>query len=136
MIYLDANIFAYSFLSEDEKAHLCRKILAKVADKEIAAFTSALTWDEITWAARKNLGLEDAKEEGRKFAEFPFLNILDANSIIIGIAQQLVERYGIKPRDAIHAATAIANGIRELVSDDPDFDAIKEIKRVPIEKFR
>ena len=37
---------------------------------------------------------------------------------------------GMKPRDAIHAATMRNNGITRLLSTDKDFDAISSIARV------
>jgi len=40
-----------------------------------------------------------------------------------------MENYRIKPRDAIHAATALENKITNIVSYDKDFDELKEIKR-------
>jgi len=39
-------------------------------------------------------------------------------------------KYEIKPRDAIHAATALENGIEIIVSYDRDFDKLEEIKRL------
>jgi len=37
---------------------------------------------------------------------------------------------GITSRDAIHAATMMNNGIKEIISTDPHFDLIHEIKRI------
>ena len=45
-------------------------------------------------------------------------------------AQKLIKFYNIKPRDALHAATALLQGSNEIISDDIDFDKIKEIKRL------
>jgi predicted nucleic acid-binding protein len=42
---------------------------------------------------------------------------------------------GITSRDAVHAATMIHNGIKEIISTDPHFDLIQEIKRVDPLKF-
>ena len=41
-----------------------------------------------------------------------------------------MEKYKIKPRDAIHAAIALENGIETIVSYDRDFDKLEEIKRL------
>ena len=60
---------------------------------------------------------------------------IGANKSILFKAQQLIEEYNLKPRDAIHAATALVNGINEIISDDSDFDKIKEIRRIPLEKL-
>ena len=43
--------------------------------------------------------------------------------------EEIIEKYNLKPRDAIHVASALTNNIKEIVSDDPDFDKVKEIKR-------
>jgi len=43
-----------------------------------------------------------------------------------------MERYPLKPRDAIHAATALAEEASTILSDDADFDAVKELHRKPL----
>lgn len=51
---------------------------------------------------------------------------------------ELFERYKSKelpPRDLIHAAVMINNGISHIVSADQHFDSIKEIKRVRLERY-
>jgi len=136
MIYVDSNIFISSFLTDDKKSDTCKSIISKIVNNEVTAFTSVLTWYELVWVARKHLGKQDSIGEGKKFLEFPSLRILDVDELIIRMAQDLMESYNLKPRDAIHAATAISHGVKQLISDDPDFDAVKEIKRVPIEKFK
>jgi hypothetical protein len=48
-------------------------------------------------------------------------------------AFELYERYktkGLPPRDLVHAAVMINNGMSHIISTDKHFDAIKEIKRV------
>jgi len=34
--------------------------------------------------------------------------------------------------NAIHAATAILNGEREIITDDADFDKVKELRRISL----
>jgi predicted nucleic acid-binding protein len=41
-----------------------------------------------------------------------------------------MERYGLRPRDAIHAATAIENKITTIVSYDRGFDSVGGLKRI------
>ncbi|MBS7646603.1 type II toxin-antitoxin system VapC family toxin [Candidatus Bathyarchaeota archaeon] len=41
-----------------------------------------------------------------------------------------MEKYSIKPRDAIHVAVALENNVTEVVSYDPDFDKIERFKRI------
>jgi predicted nucleic acid-binding protein len=49
---------------------------------------------------------------------------------IISRAQTLLEEHNLKPRDAIHAATAIRNGIDKILSYDEDFDTLPNLVRV------
>ena len=128
--YLDSNVFLYPVLYEDEKAEACKKILGDVVNKKLMGCTSVLCWDEFVYILRKEKGNDVAVSEGRKFLNFINLLFIGANKSILFKAQQLIEEYNLKPRDAIHAATALVNGINEIISDDSDFDKIKEIKRI------
>jgi len=135
MKYIDANVFILPAIYDDgrdEKAKSARRILEKIADSDMNAATSLLSWDEIVWVVRRTMKSDVAIKEGEKFLEFPNLEMLDVKKNVIQKAQELSKKYGLKPRDAIHVATAIENGIKEIISDDSDLDVIKEIKRIPI----
>lgn len=134
MFYVDANVFLSAALYDDEEARLARKFLTDIAGGKHAACTSVLTWDEIVWIVRKTLDSSRASQEGKKFLKFPNLALLPAEPLILGSAQGLMESHNLKPRDAIHAATALANGIREIISDDSDFDSVNGLRRIPIDK--
>lgn len=138
MIYLDANIFLSSIVNPktDEQTIICTKILDKVISKDILAATSLLTWDEVVFIIKKTLGNELARIEGKKFLDFPNLTFLKVDEKVISLAQDLLTRYKLNPRDAIHAASALANNISEIISDDSDFDQIKEIKRIKLGNFK
>jgi len=133
MIYVDTNVFVYPIIYDEtveRKVLEAKKVLIRIAEGSLEAMTASLTWDELTWIVRKTLGSKIAVEEGRKFLEFPNLKIVSVDERVIKEAQRIVERYGAKPRDAIHAGCAIKHRVREIISDDPDFDRIKEIRRV------
>ncbi len=134
--YIDSNIFINPVLYDDEKAEKCREITLMISNKKIFAITSVLTWDELVYSIRKNLEIGIAAEQGEKFLRFPNLILVDADRNIILKAQKLISEYHLKPRDAIHAATAISRGCTEIISDDSDFDKVKELKRITPEKFK
>ncbi|MDO8460660.1 MAG: type II toxin-antitoxin system VapC family toxin [Nanoarchaeota archaeon] len=131
-IYLDSNLFLNSLLYEDEKANTCKKTILKIINKEIYGITSVLTWDEIVYVIGKNLGREIAIKEGEQFLRFPNLKFIDVNKEVILEAQKLIKIYKLKPRDAIHIATALSQNCTEIITDDSDFDGIKEIKRIAL----
>lgn len=133
MIYLDTNIFVYPHTGDDAASGACIAVLKKAISEEINAGTSVLTWDEFQHALKKKFhDKEKAVELSRDFLSTPNIKLFEANKEIIYKAQELTEKYNLAPRDAIHAATAIINGIKEIISDDPDFDKIKELKRIKI----
>ena len=137
MIYLDSNGFIYAVVADEkteEKSRLSKEILVRLSEGNIEVGTSTLTWDELVWNVKKFLGEETAKVEGKKFLEFPNLKILNVDITTITEAQRITETYKLKPRDSIHAACAIKNNISKIISDDPDFDKVKEIERISLEK--
>jgi len=131
MNYLDSNIFLYPLLGQNEKANACIRVLTKMVEGEPAC-TSVLTWDEFVFVLRKRLGGDIARDKGERFLRFPFLQRAKVDDLILMQAQKFIEKYDLRPRDAIHAATAVSNRCRAIVSDDPDFDRVKEIARIRI----
>ena len=132
-LYVDSNIFLYPIiykLEAIEEARESKDFLLKISEGSVEACTATITWDEIVWVIRRIFGLKSSIELGRKFLEFPNLKFLSVKRSVILRAQRLMEKYKIKPRDAIHAATALENNIETIVSYDRDFDKLEEIKRL------
>ncbi len=67
-----------------------------------------------------------------KFLTFPNLSLVTIDSSVIMNAQKIMESYGLKPRDAIHASTALVSGQKTVISDDQDFDKVKGLRRTRI----
>ncbi|MBI3588682.1 type II toxin-antitoxin system VapC family toxin [Candidatus Micrarchaeota archaeon] len=101
---------------------------------EIKAATSLLTWDETAWIARKSAGTGAAGTVGRAFLDLPELARLPVSQSVVERAQQIMAEKGLDPRDAIHAATALLANCTAIVSEDPDLERVKEIKRISIGK--
>jgi predicted nucleic acid-binding protein len=131
--YIDSNIFIYPIIYDHEfieEAKRSENFLLEIALGGIEAYTSSITWDEVTWVVRKILGLNLSLDQGRKFLSFPNLKLIAIRRTTILKAQEIMEKYKIKPRDSIHVAAALENNIKTLVSYDEDFDQVREIKRV------
>ena len=132
MIYIDANIFIYSVLDKGDKGKMCKKILTDVALQRLEGCTSPLTWDEVVYTLKKHAPIDEVISQSKEFLKFPNLNFLSTNEQVLNEANELWIKHGLKPRDAIQAATAILNNCKEIISDDSDFDKIRELKRIKI----
>ncbi len=135
LVYLDTNVFVYPVIYEEsvsKKAQKAKEVLLRVATKEMEGFTATITWDEIVWVTKRFLGERDALEQGKKFLTFPNLNLVAIDSSVIMNAQKIMESYGLKPRDAIHASVALVSGQKTVISDDQDFDKVKGLRRTRI----
>jgi predicted nucleic acid-binding protein len=113
----------------------CKKCLEKIKSREILGVTNTEVLQEILYRyfsiERRTLG-EIAYKSMIEFCTdiFP-VRIMDTDK-----ALEILKRVnGITSRDAVHAATMIHNGIKEIISTDPHFDLIQEIKRVDPLKF-
>ncbi len=137
MKYIDANVFIYPLIYDENEvaeARLSKSILSRVVKGEIKAGTSCLTWDEVVYVVSRVSGWGDAKKAGSKLLLFPSLRIFGVDRKTIDRAQVLIERYDLKPRDAIHAASAIQNATKSIVTNDDNFDVVEELNRIRLDE--
>jgi predicted nucleic acid-binding protein len=135
LAYVDSNVFIYPVIYDSgtvEKAKKAREILEKIVGGELKAYTSTLTWDEVVWVVSRVLSREDGVSQGRKLLGFPNLEFIDVDKRTLSMAQALLDRYRLKPRDSIHLASAMNSSLRTIITDDEDFDVVKEIERRPL----
>jgi predicted nucleic acid-binding protein len=136
MIYLDSNVFLFAALHKGDTGNHAKALLKGVQSGALKAATSTLTYDEVYWSVRKHRGREDALRAGEALLGMSNLSVLDVTLEVVWGAQRLLEVHNLGPRDAIHAACAISKGIRTMVSEDPDFDRVKVIKRTTLKDFK
>ena len=128
MLYLDSNIFIYAAIDTRELGKKAEALLKKIQVGEEKAETSALAYDEVFWAVKKH-DLETAFKVCEALLNFPNLKIVPADRELACSALRLVRECRLDPRDALHAATAIAEKADCIVSTDPHFDRVKQLKR-------
>ena len=131
MLYLDANVFIYAAINTEEIGEKARTLLQKIQQGEQQAGTSVLTFDEVFWSIKKRKP-ELAIETSYALLNFPNIEIVPADRKLALSALKIINEYNLAPRDALHAATAIASKADCIVSTDPHFDKIKELKRQPL----
>lgn len=129
MIYLDSNVFGYAVLGGGRKGTWCRDLIRRVAEGKDEAVTSALTLDEVVYQVRVSRGLEASIQAGEAILQMAQLTVAPADAEILWESLDLGRRFGLYPRDAIHAATAVLRGTPELFSEDADFDKVEGLRR-------
>ena len=134
MIYLDSNVFILPALYEGPRSERAKCILGEVVTGERAAATCALTLDEVIRIISRRSTRDRALKEAERILEFPNLKIFDVKSRDIIRMIVLLGKYpSLAPRDGIHLGVCLNRGIREIVSDDSDFDDMEEIERISLE---
>ncbi len=128
VLYLDANVFIYATINTQKPGENARELLQKIQQGEETAVTSALTFDEVFWAVKK-YSAELAFHSCTALLNFPNLEIIPVDRETAISALKIIDEYHLAPRDAIHAATAIAEKADFIVSTDAHFDKVKELKR-------
>jgi hypothetical protein len=129
MIFLDTNVFVYAGGVSHPHRDRCRSAIQRLRSRAFEATTNAEVLQEIlhvwTRRGRRTEALELTREMVRLFPE-----LLPVTADDVVTACDLMQRYPtISSRDAIHAATMLNNGITQIMSLDPDFDHIAEIRR-------
>jgi len=113
--------------SQGEKA----KTLLRSFSTKGEVMTSALAIDEFVWTltgiTRKR---NEAVEQAILLFHLSGLTITPVTRPASYHSLLYMKKYPhLRPRDALHIATALASGADCIVSNDKDFDGIKEIKR-------
>ncbi|MEF8874865.1 MAG: PIN domain-containing protein [Candidatus Thermoplasmatota archaeon] len=134
LYHFDSNVFILPALYEGDRPQEASDWLRKMVEGEIEVGTSASTLDEVTWILSREASREEALKEGERILEFPHLKILDVRSEDTVRMINYQRRYEeLNPRDALHLSVAVRNGIHTVVSDDDDFDGLKEIEWIGLE---
>jgi predicted nucleic acid-binding protein len=126
-VYVDANVFLNAILydpAENPEARRAVAFLETIKQDVVHATTSLLTWDEFVWVVRKELGVETARTKGREFLSFPHLHFVEVTTTLVSRAQAILEQHCVKPRDAIHIATAIASSASTFITLDGRLNGI------------
>lgn len=128
--FIDANLIMYALGGAHPWRDPCKEILGKIKAQQIQAVSNTEVLQEILYryfSIKKYALGEIAYTSVTGFCNKIFsVKVEDTNK-----ALELLKNYpSLTTRDAIHAATMINNGIKTILSTDPHFDLIPEIKRI------
>jgi len=106
-IYWDSDCFLGHFKAEEGKAEKCDGVLQRAARGEVLIVTSALTLAEVLWMRGGPKLSKDKAELVQKFFRRSYIRVYNVSRKIAESAQVHVWDNDIKPKDAIHVATAV-----------------------------
>jgi predicted nucleic acid-binding protein len=132
-----------------------KPLFRRIKEGDWQAFTSALTFDELSY--RLLLALIGEQHEGNplnhlrsneeqmittyypkvanevsRLQTFPGLIVLDVTLADLAAMHQLVVQHHLRPRDALHLAAMRKVGCLDLVSNDGDFDRVPGVQRLTL----
>jgi predicted nucleic acid-binding protein len=148
-IYLD-TVVLYAYLRELEPS--VQELFARIEAEEIRAYTSVLTFDELAYrgllafirdhyagSPLDRLRTDEAQMIAEFYPQlaphldrlrtFPNLFLVDVTPADLDVMDEAMRQYQLRPRDALHLAAIRKCGCLALVSDDPDFDRVSEVRR-------
>jgi predicted nucleic acid-binding protein len=129
-IFLDVNIAMYAAGAPHPYRDPCRRLAERVARGDLDAVTDAEALQEILyryWHLR-------IPEKGRALLESwtrvvpEVLPVTKGDAILAGVLMS--EHPALEPRDAVHAAVMLNNGLTHLYSYDKGFDRVSGLKRL------
>jgi len=128
--FIDANVLMYSMGGPHPLRSPCKEILRKIKEGRVKAVTNTEALQEILYrffSIKKYSLAEVVYTSMVEFCE----KVLPVTLKDTDLALELLKKSpGITSRDAIHAATMINNGIKDIYSTDSHFDLIAGIRRL------
>jgi len=128
--FLDTNLVMYALGGPHPLRDPSKSIFEKIKNGDLRVVSSTEVLQEILYryfSIRK-----------QTLGELAYTAIIDLCEVILPVtlqetdrALELLKQYPpITSRDAIHAATMLNNGIKDILSTDPHFDLIPGIQRI------
>ena len=149
-VFIDANIFVYHFSGPTEYTDACAQLLQRVEEDRLFAFTSTLVLAEtlhrlmiIEATAKLRIGakvaihhlkthpldvkrlIEHIKVPGK--IHTLGIKILPVNIDDILKSNEIKMEYGLLTNDAITLAVMKRHHLRNIATNDPDFDRVTDL---------
>ena len=133
--FIDANIPMYAVGREHPLREPCRLVLQRIVDGDLAACTDSEVHQEMLY---RYWSLDQLARGIALSSNFHGVvdMVLPATSTDIATARELGGKYSqMAPRDWLHLAVMLNNGITEIISADRHFDDVEGITRIDPGEF-
>jgi len=129
--FIDANFLIYLNTLRDRDALSLLENFFEELLAEYVLFTDILVLDEVLYVSKSKYKVPypiTIKLLDKLIPKYISLTPLTLKEYVKAV--EVIERYDLKPSDAIHAATCMVNNIKYIVSEDQEFDKVEGIKRL------
>lgn len=120
--------------AKEEGWEAVQKIAYRIEAEEIDAVVSVVTLTEIYYKYLQEGKIDSAKARTQELRYATYLRKLDVNEDVAVKAGEFKGKYKISIADAFIAATAYFSS-STIITDDPDFKLIREIKTMTENEF-
>ena len=129
--FLDSTTLIHAIDKEAEYQKECLNIINKAAKGLINAASSLETLEETLFILSKLTSPETAIRVTRDYLKLQKIKKHEMTQIIFENALEIMENTPIKrPKDAINIATMLEQNIKNIISEDEDYDKTDLVERV------
>lgn len=129
-VLLDTSIAVYALGTDHPLKAPCRAFLELTASGTLRGYASVEMIQELVHHRLRRTGSRSiSAQDGRDMCSAATLLTFDRE--VLDLSMDLIDRYpGVRGRDAVHVATALAYGIDKIASTDKGFDGIAGVIRI------
>ena len=109
--YWDSNAFLGWLAEESDKVDYCRPVIEAAEAGKVRILTSALTIPEVLWIKGQGRISADSATKVEAFFRHEWIVIRELDRFIAEDARALVWSHNVKPKDAVHLATALKRDV-------------------------
>ena len=125
--FLDASFLIYMNTMTDKRRDV-EGLFRKLLEEQL--FINMLIVDEVLYISKKYGVSYDVTLSFLKNIVLPYTEIIPIAEEDIKPVEKYLIQYNLKPSDAIHLATMEKVGANHIVTEDVEFDKVKEVKRI------
>ncbi len=129
--FIDAPLLVYLNTMSDPRARKFYEDFYIRTLTDYKLYTDVLVLDEVIYISRRKYGIP--YYVSLKFIEsivLPYVSIINLGEDGYKLAAGILVEYSLKPSDSIHLGAMLSNGISLIISEDKEFDRVKEVKRL------
>jgi predicted nucleic acid-binding protein len=116
--YWDADAFLGHFNGEPDKMAACESVLQAAEAGRLLIVTSALTIAEVLYVKGHKAMPPEKRQKVAAFFKQPYISVQNVTRKIAELARDLYWDANVRPKDAVHVATALIYRLPELNTFD------------------